>query len=446
MSEAMLPQGAQLRVVGANVSCVIDHAIGEGGQGTVYAAKVGSRAYALKWYRPGMADKDLRRRIPILIDRGSPDPRFLWPIEQVTDQAGNGFGYLMPLAPAGFRELFTLFAPSSASGGTNAAVNLRSRAKLGIGIVDCFLRLHAGGFCYRDINLGSFLIHPSSFAIRVCDNDNIDINGTSSPSVGTLLFMAPELVRGEAAPSADTDLHSLAVLLFYLLTDGHPLMGKAEYDVEYPDADDWQRLLGREPCFIFDPDDKRNAAVVGVHDRQIAIWNTLPRELRELFTRSFGAGLASPRRRGLPSEWRAALAIVRDTAVTCGCPTRFDTIANGTRTTADGDCRCSLCGAALPPVHRLEIGGTRIVLTADMTLLASQLGAAEGGDDFAIGAMAKSPTGLDGLRNVGKREWRITDTAGQTAAVPPGRGVTLAPGVRIDFGGAVATVLDRMTP
>ena len=439
MTGAPFPRGAQLQVAGTNVRCVIDHVVGEGGQGTVYAATVGSRTYALKWYRPGMADQDLRRRIPILIDRGTPDPRFLWPVEQITDETGEGFGYLMPLAPQGFRELFTLFAPSNSE--ANTRIDLRSRAQLAIEIVDCFLKLHASGFCYRDINLGSFLIDPNSLAIRVCDNDNIDVNGTSSSSVGTLLFMAPELVRGEAKPSADTDLHSLAVLLFYLLTDGHPLLGQAEYEIAYPDADDWQRLLGLEPCFIFDPNHARNAALPGVHDRQIAIWNTLPPGLRELFARTFGPGLSTPRRRSLPSEWRPMLAIIRDTAVTCGCPTQFDTVVSGASSTADADCNCSLCGARLPNVHRLEIGGLRIVLTQTAKLLASQIGLSDR-EDRIIGLVAKSPAGLDGLRNVGELEWRIEDASGRSAVVPPGRGVTLAPGVQIKFGSTTGTVIN----
>lgn len=440
MAGTQLSPGARLKVPGADVGCVVDHMVGEGGQGIVYAAKIGSHVYALKWYRPGMADQDLRRRIPIMIDRGSPDPRFLWPVELVTDQEGHGFGYLMPLASQGFRGLYTLFERSG--GAANARVDLRCRAQYAIQIVECFLKLHASGFCYRDINLGSFLIDPSSFAVRVCDNDNIDVNGTPSPSVGTLLFMAPELVRGQAAPSADTDLFSLAVLLFYLLTDGHPLLGRAEYEIEYPDAADWQRLLGADPCFIFDPQDARNAAMPGVHDRQIAIWNTLPPGLRELFTRTFTAGLQSPRSRALPSEWYPMLTVVRNTAVTCGCPTQFDTVVSATGTTADGNCGCSLCGSALPPTHRLAIAGNRVVLTPTAKLLASQVGAVGLGEDRTVGEMAKSPTGLDGLRNLSDREWHAEERSGRSVVVPPGRAVALLEGIQIDFGSAVGTVLD----
>jgi hypothetical protein len=253
--------------------------------------------------------------------------------------------------------------------------------------------------------------------------------------------MAPELVRGEAVPSADTDLHSLAVLLFYLLMDGHPLIGRAEYQIAYPDANDWRRLLGGEPCFIFDPHNSRNAAIPGVHDRQIANWNTLPDELRELFVRTFGTGLRAPRRRALASEWRPLLDVVRDTAVTCPCPTRFDTVVGPSDTAAGGEAQCSLCGARLPMVPRLEIGGTRIVLTPTAKLFASHIGTGGAGGDRAIGELATSAAGLQGLRNTSDTAWRARDQDGQSTLVAPGRAVTLKPGVQIDFGRVIGKVL-----
>ena len=40
--------------------------------------------------------------------------------------------------------------------------------------------------------------------------------------------MAPEIVRGQAKASTETDLFSLAVLLFYMLFMHHPLEGARE--------------------------------------------------------------------------------------------------------------------------------------------------------------------------------------------------------------------------
>ena len=95
---------------------------------------------------------------------------------------------------------------------------------------------------------------------------------TAAPSFvkGTLRFMAPEIARGEALPSTVTDLHSLAVFLFYLFVHGHPLEGSR------PDSSHtWQsgghiseselalRDLGVDPVFVFDPTDKASACAPG---------------------------------------------------------------------------------------------------------------------------------------------------------------------------------------
>src|SRR6185437_13177112 len=67
------------------------------------------------------------------------------------------------------------------------------------------------------------------------------------------------------APSSLTDLHSLAVFLFYLFMHGHPLEGvrtDSSYswasDDHHSETDLALRHFGTEPVFIFDPDDHSN--------------------------------------------------------------------------------------------------------------------------------------------------------------------------------------------
>ena len=204
--------------------------------------------------------------------------------------------------------------------------------------------------------------------------------------------MAPELVRGEAKPSADTDLHSFAVLLFYLLMDGHPLLEQAEYEIAYPYTDDWQPLLGTEPCFIFHPHDPGNAALPGVHDRQIAILNTLPPGLRELFTRTFGPGLISPRRRSLPSNgdpcWRSS---ATPPSLVAARPS--STPSSAARVPPPMTLQLQSVRRPIADVHRLEVGGLRIVLTQTANLSASQIGLSAGGDRLIV-LMAQKPRGF----------------------------------------------------
>ena len=84
-------------------------------------------------------------------------------------------------------------------------------------IADSFLKLHAKGLCYQDINFGNIFLDPVLGDICICDNDNVDINGERGGVFGTKKFMAPEIVRCEKRPDANTDLYSLAVVLFEML-------------------------------------------------------------------------------------------------------------------------------------------------------------------------------------------------------------------------------------
>ena len=98
-------------------------------------------------------------------------------------------------------------------------------SRIGRNLVDAFAALHSAGLCYRDISFGNLWVDPATRDVAIIDNDNVGIDGADFLVKGTGRFMAPEILRDEALPSTVTDLHSLAVLLFYLFMHGHPLLG-----------------------------------------------------------------------------------------------------------------------------------------------------------------------------------------------------------------------------
>ena len=57
------------------------------------------------------------------------------------------------------------------------APSLTARANACCLIADSFLKLHAKGLCYQDINFGNIFLDPVLGDICICDNDNVDING-----------------------------------------------------------------------------------------------------------------------------------------------------------------------------------------------------------------------------------------------------------------------------
>jgi serine/threonine protein kinase len=129
-----------------------------------------------------------------------------------------GFGYVMPLLEPRFVSLAQLL-------NTERQPSFRVITTIGRELVDAFAALHSAGLCYRDISFGNLRVDPAAREAAIIDVDNVGVDGGSALVKGTGPFMAPELLRDEALPSTVTDLHSLAVLLFYLLMHGHPLFG-----------------------------------------------------------------------------------------------------------------------------------------------------------------------------------------------------------------------------
>ena len=103
--------------------------------------------------------------------------------------------------------------------------------------------------------VGNVFFDPDTGDVLICDNDNVSYNSAPSGIYGTPRFMAPEIVNGKAKPSTNTDLFSLAVLLFYMFMLNHPLEGKLEAEIKCMDYLAMNRLYGEHPVFIFDPKD-----------------------------------------------------------------------------------------------------------------------------------------------------------------------------------------------
>ena len=130
--------------------------------------------------------------------------------------------------------------------------------------------------------------------------------------------MAPEIVRGESNPSTETDLFSLATLLFYMFMLHHPLEGKIESEIKCFDLISMKRVYGDEPIFIWDPLDVSNRPVRGYKDNALIYWDIYPQFIKDLFTRAFTEGLKNPQRRVLEIEWRNAFIKLRDNIIYCG--------------------------------------------------------------------------------------------------------------------------------
>ncbi len=434
----LLNSGEIVSMLPTEVSYEVEKFLGGGGQGEVYRARLvdghgGGPPTALKWFFPHYLrrDPDLHTRLEHAIDAGPPSDRFLWPQGLVQATNRDGFGYVMPLREERFVGITDLLT-------RRAVPTFRALVTAGFELAHNYLQLHAEGLCYHDISFGNVFFDPQSGEVRICDNDNVSVNGQRSAIVGTPRFMAPEIVRGEAAPNAQTDLFSLAVLLFYMLVNHHPLEGEQEAKIRALDLPAMTRLYGDNPIFIFDPKDRSNWPLPGYHDNALKLWPLYPQFIQTLFIGTFTDGLRDPNQRTMESEWRGALVRLRDLIFycqQCGSQNFRDPDA---LTLSDSDSKtCWACDSPhrLPP--RMRIDRDVVMLNHD-TLLYPHHFNAEHSYNFEVPVAEvtqhpKNPR-VWGLRNHSAEKWTSQNAAGEVKDVEPGQSVTLSSGLRIQFG------------
>ncbi|MCU0550215.1 MAG: protein kinase [Leptolyngbya sp. Prado105] len=415
--------------------CRVEEFLGSGGQGEVYRARLGDRAVALKWFHAYYIyqDKGLQKRLNGIVEVGAPNDQFLWPIAIATQ--GEGFGYLMQLREPDYRSLVDWVK-------RRVDLKFQTLTTTALELADSFLQLHTQGLCYRDISFSNVFFHPKTGRILIADNDNVAIDGSQQGGIlGTPDFMAPEIVRREALPSQDTDLYSLAVLLFYLLHVHHPLYGKRVLEISCLDLPARMQICGNAPRFIFDPTDDSNSALPrsGIDPdgeagaNAIAFWSLYPQFLKALFIQAFTIGLHDPKERVRESIWRSAMARLRDSILhcpACGAENFYDVKllkAGGT----PGN--CWRCQTALRIPARIRIASMIVMLNSDTVLYPHHTDPRRTYDFSTPVALVRSNAGEITLKNVSQQRW-ITTIDNRIEPIDPQRSITLQTGLKINFG------------
>ncbi|PWR75771.1 protein kinase domain-containing protein [Methanospirillum stamsii] len=418
----------------SGIALVIKEYIGEGGQGQVYEVESGRKKWALKYYTKGnFATPGHMENLKNLIEIGSPNQTFLWPIDLVQKPGDSSFGYIMPLRPQNFSNLIDY---------VKRRINptFYSIITASFNLADSFSKLHAQGLCYRDISLGNVFFDSISGNILICDNDNICYNNSQNGSGigGTAGFIAPEIVMGKTFPNRNTDLYSLSVLLFHLLFISHPLNGIRESQTECWDPEVEKKIHGSEALFIFDPDNDANRPDPAIHQNAIMFWNLYPNSIKKYFIKSFTEGLFNPENgRVRENEWKSALIELRDSIFYCshcGSQVFFDPgmIKNSSASMKN----CWQCNTPLNIPPRIKIGMNGVtLLNSDTYLYLHHLNPTSFDVTTPIAKVSKHPNlELYGLQNLTEQNWIVLSKDGKTGDVPPQKNALLQDGVIIDFG------------
>ncbi len=405
--------------------------LGEGGQGIVYLVYIKNRQYALKWYHQKALNNPQKfyDNLSNNIEQGAPTAAFLWP-KYLTEIIGGEFGYVMDLIPQEYKcfsdFLLTKVRFSSITSVINAALN----------ITNGFRELHRKGFSYQDLNDGNFFINPEDGDVLICDNDNVAPYGESLGIAGKARYMAPEVVRNIKRPDIMTDRFSLSVILFRILFLDHPLEGKNTLCPCLTEELE-QKFYGKEPLFIYDPDDRSNMPVRGVHCNVIRLWPLYPKFIRDKFIKAFSKeALSGSSTRLTDNDWQITFTRLRDSLITCPCGGETFIDLN------EKESFCINCGTKIPRPPLLLTKKYKVALFPGNKLYKCHTSADS--DDYSqvTGEVIRSQNkaSIWGLRNLSGNEWKVTLKDGGESTLENGKVLIIVKTSCIDFGDCTASI------
>ena len=110
--------------------------------------------------------------------------------------------------------------------------------RIGLQLLDALRHAHERGYVHRDIKPSNLLLTPrpggavgydlklADFGLARSFRDQAGLTGLTNPGdlVGTLGFLAPDLIRDARAVTQSSDLYSVGATLYYLLTREYPYL------------------------------------------------------------------------------------------------------------------------------------------------------------------------------------------------------------------------------
>ena len=340
---------------GGTVEFEVSNPAGSGGMKQVFFAK--GRQQVVAFFHNAAVDAEREARLQKVI--GSYNPTrdaqthseywrqvFCWPTDLV-DHPTRGIGILLPAYPNCFFFRHGEIKGREKSGGWFNCIdrstgrvmrhskvheaergNLRSMMLSMIEVARAVRRMHNAGLAHSDLSENNVLVDPATVRAHIIDVDSLVVTGLHPPDViGTPGYIAPEVMATKRLaetdprrkyPSAETDKHALAVMLYKYLLERHPLEGRRHLVGLSAEEED-EMLFGSKALYSEHRTDRSNCPS---QDRWIPA-SALGPQLEELFYRAFVEGITNPSKRPMPGEWVQAMLWAIDNMAPCAngaCP------------------------------------------------------------------------------------------------------------------------------
>jgi serine/threonine-protein kinase len=103
--------------------------------------------------------------------------------------------------------------------------------RIGVELCRAVSAVHAAGLLHRDIKAQNVMIAKDGRLVLMDFGTGRELDGTADATVtGTPLYLAPEVLAGGAA-TAQSDVYSVGVLLYHLLTGAYPIQARTLTDL-----------------------------------------------------------------------------------------------------------------------------------------------------------------------------------------------------------------------
>lgn len=407
-----LSKNSIVSLVGGGTATIIKE-LGRGGQGIVYLVEVCGEKKALKWYLNAPDDKFYSNLAQNIASR-APSDAFLWP-EYLTEKQQGSYGYIMKLRPQNYYEFGNFLLAKVSFKSFTAMLSAAMK------ICDGFMMLHRFGYSYQDLNDGNFFIDPQTGDVLICDNDNVMPQGEKSGIMGKARYMAPEIVAG-GIPDKYSDRFSLSVILFMLFYANHPFEGAKVVACPCMTEAFEKEFYGSKALFIYDPTDKSNLPVRGIHQNVIRRWPVFPQMLRDAFIEEFSKEkLQDPCTRMIEQNWKKIISSVRDSLVVCQHCAE-ETFVN----VSDSTDKCMNCGKDVDLSKRLVINNRSLPLTQNTYIYIDE-------DNTPDGVVTTDSNGFMLIKNISTETWTVETPSGKIKTVAPNEILPVKEGLKITF-------------